>query len=490
MAPAARSPARPAPARPGRPGRARRHLHPHLHPAGSAPRRSTTAAASLLSALSAAAIIIGAVCVPAGPIARFLSLRPLVWLGTISYGAYLWHYPVYILPRPGPDRARPASALLAIRFAATFALAAASFYLVERPVMDGTFWRSLKAVDPGRRPDGGHRGRHRGRDGGAGHRRRARGPVPGPTGAGQDAPPEWWCWATAPPTPSASPWPPPPRPAPRCVNGGLFGCGLVIGTNALQQPAHAPNWPCSRPATRPPRPSAVAGPGRAGGGRHRARATSSCSWPVTGRPRTSLRNGRWTNIEQPSDQRYMLAQMRRAVQIGTAHGAHFDFTTMPALAIGAAFDEASAPRGLSDTGGCSTTSLIEEVAAQFPGRGECDRLRGHPVAPAASSPSTWTGSRSGPPTGSTPRPTPRATCSPATPPRRWPTPSTTGCRRGSGRSSWPPTRSRRRGRPWPVGLGAPGPGGGGRLQAPADQLLAARRLARRLARRGAGRSRA
>jgi len=100
-----------------------------------------------LSALSAAAIIIGAVCVPDGILGRVLSLRLLVWLGTISYGAYLWHYPVFIYL----DATRTGQVglpLLAIRFAATISLATASFYLVERPVMEGTFWRSLKAIGP------------------------------------------------------------------------------------------------------------------------------------------------------------------------------------------------------------------------------------------------------------------------------------------------------------------------------------------------------
>ena len=70
-----------------------------------------------------------------------------MWLGTISYGAYLWHYPVFIYL----DAARTGLtglSLLAVRFACTFALAAASYYLVERPVMYGTFWRSLKAITP------------------------------------------------------------------------------------------------------------------------------------------------------------------------------------------------------------------------------------------------------------------------------------------------------------------------------------------------------
>jgi peptidoglycan/LPS O-acetylase OafA/YrhL len=101
----------------------------------------------MLSALSAAAIITAAVCVPRGPVARGLSLGPLIWLGTISYGAYLWHYPVYVYF----DSARTGLSglsLLAVRFASTVALAAASYYLVERPVMYGTFWRSLKAAVP------------------------------------------------------------------------------------------------------------------------------------------------------------------------------------------------------------------------------------------------------------------------------------------------------------------------------------------------------
>jgi peptidoglycan/LPS O-acetylase OafA/YrhL len=101
----------------------------------------------LLSAGSAAAIIVGAVCVPRGPVARLLSLRSLVWIGTVSYGAYLWHFPVYVVvdsARTGLD----GLPLLALQFATTLALAAASYYLIERPVMYGTFWRSIRAIAP------------------------------------------------------------------------------------------------------------------------------------------------------------------------------------------------------------------------------------------------------------------------------------------------------------------------------------------------------
>jgi hypothetical protein len=53
------------------------------------------------------------------------------------------------------------------------------------------------------------------------------------------------------------------------------------------------------------------------------------------------------------------------VEIGTAHGAHFDFTTMPALASGAAFNEAPLPED-SATRRLLYDSLIKKVAAQFP----------------------------------------------------------------------------------------------------------------------------
>ncbi len=101
----------------------------------------------LVSALSAAALIAGSVCVAGGPIATVLSVRPLVWIGTVSYGAYLWHFPVSI----ELDSARTGlggTALVAVRVLATFVLAALSYYLVERPVMEGVFWRSLRAVAP------------------------------------------------------------------------------------------------------------------------------------------------------------------------------------------------------------------------------------------------------------------------------------------------------------------------------------------------------
>lgn len=56
------------------------------------------------------------------------ALRALVWLGTVSYAAYLWNYPLTVWLRRHTDMAGPAAAAL------TLALAALSWRLVERPL--------------------------------------------------------------------------------------------------------------------------------------------------------------------------------------------------------------------------------------------------------------------------------------------------------------------------------------------------------------------
>ncbi|GAA3392478.1 hypothetical protein [Cryptosporangium minutisporangium] len=73
---------------------------------------------------------------PDGLTARTLALPPLVGIGRISYGLYLWHWPTFLLldaDRTGLS----GGALLGVRCAATAALALASYTLVEQPIRTG-----------------------------------------------------------------------------------------------------------------------------------------------------------------------------------------------------------------------------------------------------------------------------------------------------------------------------------------------------------------
>jgi peptidoglycan/LPS O-acetylase OafA/YrhL len=316
----------------------------------------------LLSALSAAAIILGAVCVTGGPIAAFLSLRPMVWMGTVSYGAYLWHYPVFI----ELDAARTGLtglSLLLVRGAATFVLAGASYYLVERPVMEGVFWRSLKAAGPAIAAMGvtvvvvvaGTTAVATAASPVAVQPFRGSGTAHDPPkvvilGDSTALTLGYALAATAPPGTAVD-------------NGGLYGCGLAVASWVSNNP---PNpqlqmFPACNEAT-----------------------PASGQWPALDATRVSgtrrgdiilfvagtwevqdmLRGGTWSDIDQPSFQRYELDQMEEVIRIGTAHGAHFDFATMPA--IGSADDSLEASRADQSQRQKTYNRLIDEVAARHP----------------------------------------------------------------------------------------------------------------------------
>ena len=68
-----------------------------------------------------------------GPVARALAWRPLVWLGAISYGVYLWHWPVFLVLN-GEQTGLEGWPLFAVRCIATVGLAAASWWLLEQPI--------------------------------------------------------------------------------------------------------------------------------------------------------------------------------------------------------------------------------------------------------------------------------------------------------------------------------------------------------------------
>ncbi len=84
-------------------------------------------------ALAVAVVIAHVALVPSGVSARLLSVPPLPALGRISYGVYLWHWPVFIAAnadRTGLD----GLTLFTARCVLTVAIASLSFMLVERPI--------------------------------------------------------------------------------------------------------------------------------------------------------------------------------------------------------------------------------------------------------------------------------------------------------------------------------------------------------------------
>jgi peptidoglycan/LPS O-acetylase OafA/YrhL len=71
-----------------------------------------------------------------GPLSRALAAPPLVWLGTRSYGVYVYHWPLFILLTA--DRTHlDGLALHAVRWGVVLALAEVSFRALEWPVRTG-----------------------------------------------------------------------------------------------------------------------------------------------------------------------------------------------------------------------------------------------------------------------------------------------------------------------------------------------------------------
>ena len=92
----------------------------------------------LLCAVLAAIVVADVRLLAPGPLGRLLALRPLHFLGTISYGIYLWHWPIFVYltaARTGLSTAP----LDVVRIALTLAISTASYYLIEQPIRRARF---------------------------------------------------------------------------------------------------------------------------------------------------------------------------------------------------------------------------------------------------------------------------------------------------------------------------------------------------------------
>jgi hypothetical protein len=94
----------------------------------------------LIVALAAGAVVTSVTTWPTSALAQVCSFSVLTYIGRISYGLYLYHWPLFLVI----DHAHTGLAgtsLLLVRLAATFSIAAASFRFIEEPIRTRQFIR-------------------------------------------------------------------------------------------------------------------------------------------------------------------------------------------------------------------------------------------------------------------------------------------------------------------------------------------------------------
>ena len=107
----------------------------------------------LVVAFAALGLIATVVELPASPIAWVFSLRPIRYIGRISYGLYLYHWPIF-QALSGQRTGLHGAPLLILRLVVTFAVSALSFHLLEERVRrrqtpfnrHGVAWLSVAAL--------------------------------------------------------------------------------------------------------------------------------------------------------------------------------------------------------------------------------------------------------------------------------------------------------------------------------------------------------
>ena len=101
---------------------------------------------ALLFAVASAAVV-WALATRTSRTTRLLSWLPVAYLGRLSYGMYIWHWPLVVWSAQGQwldMSGRPAVLRVAVLTVATISLASLSYHLVEKPIRYGTLAAQLR----------------------------------------------------------------------------------------------------------------------------------------------------------------------------------------------------------------------------------------------------------------------------------------------------------------------------------------------------------
>lgn len=99
-----------------------------------------------LTALATATIIANVISNQGDLMNSLLRLKPLAFLGTISYGLYLWHVPLLFILR---EQGISDHLLLMVLPSVTIGISTLSYYLVERPILrlrDNFYFKELRSM--------------------------------------------------------------------------------------------------------------------------------------------------------------------------------------------------------------------------------------------------------------------------------------------------------------------------------------------------------
>jgi peptidoglycan/LPS O-acetylase OafA/YrhL len=98
------------------------------------------------------AVVVAAASHRGVPFGRWLGNRPMRWVGERSYGIYLWHWPLFLVTRPGIDLPVDGIAAFGLRIVLLLGIAELSYRYLELPIRRGALGRLWHRVRVGDLP--------------------------------------------------------------------------------------------------------------------------------------------------------------------------------------------------------------------------------------------------------------------------------------------------------------------------------------------------